>query len=90
MKTTMNLPDNLYRKVKTRAAAQGRTVRDVTVELYERWLEEDPPAKEPFDGKAWLERWRRLGERISAAMPPGTDLQDEIRQSRNRLDPKDE
>ena len=84
----MNLPDNLYRKVKTRAAQQGRTVRDVTVELYEKWLAEKPQEEEPWDGEKWLENWLDLGRRISEAMPPGENLRDEIRASRDRLDPK--
>ena len=89
MKTTMNLPVDLYRRVKSRAAQQGRTVRDVTVELYEKWLEKAPvKKKKEWDGLKWLAEWRELAERISAAMPPGENLRDEIRASRDRLDPK--
>jgi hypothetical protein len=83
MKTTMNLPDILYRKVKTRAAREGRTVRDVTVELYEKWLAGPSTAKEPLDGKQWLRQWRALGKKISASLPPGTDLQAELQEQRN-------
>ncbi|MFN8519418.1 MAG: hypothetical protein U0667_08530 [Chloroflexota bacterium] len=38
MKATIDVPDALYRRVKARAALDGRAVRDVTIELYERWL----------------------------------------------------
>lgn len=39
MKTTIDVPDDLYRKVKAKTALEGRAVRDVTIELYQRWLD---------------------------------------------------
>ncbi|MCA1964965.1 MAG: hypothetical protein LDL31_13550 [Prosthecobacter sp.] len=46
MKATIDVPDDLYRRVKAKTALQGRAIREVTVELYQRWLEqEDAPAK---------------------------------------------
>jgi hypothetical protein len=47
MKATIDVPDELYRRVKAKTAMQGRAIREVTVELYQRWLEEGeekPPA----------------------------------------------
>ena len=41
MKATIDVPDDLYRKVKAKTALQGRAVREVTIELYQRWLEQD-------------------------------------------------
>jgi hypothetical protein len=41
MKATIDVPDELYRRVKAKAALQGRAIRDVTVELFRRWLEQD-------------------------------------------------
>jgi hypothetical protein len=38
MKATIDVPDALYRRVKARAAMEGRAIRDVTIELYEHWL----------------------------------------------------
>lgn len=40
MKATIEVPDELYRRVKAKTALQGRAIREVTVELYQRWLEE--------------------------------------------------
>lgn len=57
MKTTIDLPDDLYRAVKARAALEGRTVRDVTVDLYRRWLGElmQGSGTEPgADLRAWV------------------------------------
>ena len=40
MKATIDIPDAMYRQVKAHAALQGRAVREVTIELYQRWLAE--------------------------------------------------
>ncbi len=51
MKATIEVPDELYRLVKAKSALEGRAVREVTVELYQRYVgQEDAPAAEP--GKA--------------------------------------
>jgi hypothetical protein len=47
MKATIEIPDELYRLVKAKSALKGRTVRDVTVELYQRYVgQEDAPMPE--------------------------------------------
>jgi hypothetical protein len=77
MKATIDIPDALYRQVKARAALDGRAIRDVTIELYTRWLGDldaiRPPAS-PGDAMdavvamdAWLERWQALGADVRAA-----------------------
>ena len=38
MKTTLDVPDDLYRAVKSRSAIEGKTVRSVTLMLYGDWL----------------------------------------------------
>ena len=38
MKTTLDVPDDLYRAVKSRSAMEGLTVRSVTLMLYGDWL----------------------------------------------------
>lgn len=47
MKATLELPDDLYRRIKARSAMEGRPVRSVAVELFQKWL--DAPA-EPTAG----------------------------------------
>ena len=44
MKATIDIPDAMYRQVKAHAALQGRAIRDVTIELYRRWLEDQGAA----------------------------------------------
>jgi hypothetical protein len=66
MKATVDVPDQLYRRVKARAALDGRSIRDVTVELYERWLAGgvvDPSTDRDPDvrASAWIRDWQALG-----------------------------
>lgn len=81
MKTTINIPDELYRRVKARTAMEGRTVREVTTELYRRWLEEESAdlgaGSETSDPEtSWLSGWEELGRRISEdAVDPRTTRQ---------------
>ena len=42
MKATLEIPDELYRRVKARSAMEGRPVKTVAVELFQKWLEEKP------------------------------------------------
>lgn len=43
MKATVEVPDELYRKVKAKSALQGRPVREVAVELFCSWVGEAQP-----------------------------------------------
>lgn len=38
MKATFQIPDELYREVKSESAMDGRSVREVTISLFEQWL----------------------------------------------------
>jgi hypothetical protein len=38
MKATLDIPDDLYRRVKARSALEGRPLRSVAVELFQTWL----------------------------------------------------
>lgn len=43
MKTTIDLPDSLYRRARVRAAEQGTTLRALVVQALERNLNEPAP-----------------------------------------------
>ncbi len=68
MKATLDIPDDLYRRVKARSALEGRPIRSVAVQLFQNWLEApSPPPKEvpPEEGaltEADFERfpWLRI------------------------------
>ena len=68
MKATLEIPDDLYRRVKARSALEGRPLRSVAVQLFQNWLndESSPLAaasvtlsadRKPtrFDKAPWLE-----------------------------------
>ncbi len=44
MKTSLDLPDELYRQLKAKSALQGRTVREVATSLFTAWVEDRLPA----------------------------------------------
>lgn len=39
MRTTIDIPDVLYRSMKTRCASMGTTMRHVTIALYGSWMQ---------------------------------------------------
>ncbi len=45
MKTTLNLPDELMREVKIRAAQENRKLQDLIAELIRRGLTVEPPVR---------------------------------------------
>jgi len=47
MKATLDIPDDLYRRVKARSAMEGRPLRSVAVQLFHNWLEGPPTAEDP-------------------------------------------
>lgn len=65
MKATFEIPDELYREVKAETAREGRTVRDVTITLFQQWLREKrqiPAAPAPVD---WLSFQAPLSHLVS-------------------------
>ncbi|MEI6739304.1 MAG: hypothetical protein WCK74_03240 [Gemmatimonadaceae bacterium] len=44
MKTSIDLPDELYRQVKSKSALEGRTVREVATTLFEGWVTSRTPS----------------------------------------------
>ena len=47
VKAIIEVPDEIYRRVKAKTALQGRAIRDVTVELYQKWLEDGEAEASP-------------------------------------------
>lgn len=43
MRTTLDLPDDLMRHLKSRAALEGRSLRDLVLALVERGMQEPAP-----------------------------------------------
>ena len=71
MKATIDIPDDLYRRVKAKSALEGLAVREVAVTLFSTWIGETPSgaahSKETAGGVAtptWFGSARRYAEAV--------------------------
>lgn len=80
VKTTLELPDRLMRKVKIRAAQTDRKLKDVVAELITRGMAEpDSPARpESADLTGYIGKWPRYRN-----IDELNDYMDELRRERN-------
>lgn len=86
MKATIDVPDDLYRRVKAKSALEGRAVREVTIELYRRWLREEAGVER--SPSEWLENWVRLGDELLRDAPEAPPAREILEEDRNRLEPR--
>lgn len=86
MKATIDIPDDLYRRVKAKTAMNGRAIRDVTIELFRNWINE--PESYLDAGKGEDSNWvdQLLKHKIPADTP-GETVREILEQDRNRLHP---
>ncbi len=47
MRTTIDIPDPVYREIKVRAASEGRTIREIILEGVAKQLGSRGPARKP-------------------------------------------
>lgn len=94
MKTSLDLPDDLYRRVKSKSALEGKAVREVATALFTAWVdgkvpdggtdasvtENRPPSPDP--GQQWLARWRALGADVTSATAESDGLVDQLNSDR--------
>lgn len=85
MKATIEIPDDLYRRVKAKSALQGRPIREVTIDLYQAWLAEEQPAAAPTP-EQWLEEWLRTADEYLQDAPAGPSARELLNEERNRLE----
>jgi len=67
MKATLDIPDALYRRVKSKSALAGHPVREVAIRLFSEWVErpiEDAPATKKAPAK--LPPWFGVVKRYAA------------------------
>ena len=88
VKATIDIPDDLYRRLKARSALAGRSVRDVTIELYQHWLGETPATRPDQTPEQWLDDWERLGASLLQRRPEGPTASEILDADRNRLEPR--
>ena len=85
MKATIDIPDDLYRQVKSEAALRGLTIREVTTELYRRWLSGGEGREAGDVPAAWLRSWVNAADEAMSRAPPGCPARAELDADRNRL-----
>jgi hypothetical protein len=89
MKATIEIPDDLYRKLRAKSHGQGRPVHAVAIELLQRWVDEDPETPEEASALARLEALEkvfRLADELMKDAPPGPSAREILEQDRSRLD----
>ncbi|MHB0981101.1 MAG: hypothetical protein ACYC5Q_13720 [Thermoleophilia bacterium] len=86
MKATVNIPDDLYRRVKAKSALEGRRIREVTIELYSRWLE-GGPSSGGQTADQWLADWLRLADESLQDAPSGPTARTLLEEARGRIEP---
>ena len=95
MKTTMDIPDSVYRRLKAQSAVRGLAVREVLLQLIEQWLGQDESAgsaPSPDDVITNQQKAARLRAFLDetadiVANSPGPSLEQLLQQGRNRLEP---
>jgi hypothetical protein len=60
MKTTIEIPDDLYRQVEEKSALEGRAVREVTEELFRLYLDPDREGPQGTAKKRAVQQGSRL------------------------------
>ena len=88
MKATIDIPDDLYRRVKAEAALRGLTVREVTARLYRHWLNEEKDVDRETP-EEWLRSWLRDCHAAMGQAPSRPTAAAHLRADRNRLEPRD-
>lgn len=68
MKTTIDIPEALYKRAKIRAVESGRTLKDLVLTSLEKELA--PVSKNPAPGQSFMER-RKLLPAYEAALKAG-------------------
>jgi hypothetical protein len=89
MKATIDIPDDLYRKLSARSAEQGRPVDAVAVDLLRRGLDEgigSPTDSEIQSDDAWPQSWFQLADEVFKSAPPGPSAREILERDRGRLD----
>jgi hypothetical protein len=86
MKATIDVPDELYRRVKAEAAMRGLTVREVTMDLYQRWLRERQDAEMTERPSEWLQSWLSAADQATARAPEGPSAREQLAADRRRFE----
>jgi hypothetical protein len=85
MTATIEIPDDLYRKVEEKTARTGARLKEVAVSLLDRWVKEEPLLEASTASAAqWLEQWVQLGADTCKGLPASPTTRDLLQDARNR------
>lgn len=87
MKTTLEMPDELFRRAKARAAQRGQSLKQLVTVALERELAGSAPGIKhskvtQAEIKATMLELKKISKRISAVWPEGVSAVDAIREQR--------
>lgn len=90
MKTTLEMPDELFRRAKTVAARRGQSLKQLVTTALERELAGPTPGtksskRKQAEVEASLRKFERISKQISAAWPEGVSAVEAIREQRRDL-----
>jgi plasmid stability protein len=75
LKTTLELPDDLMRRLRVQAAESGRRLKDVVTELIERGLDASNDRQDSDPLQAWLSKFEVRADG-TVVNPDGVDAPD--------------
>ena len=85
MKITIEIPAELYRQVNAKCRFERRTVREVTEDVYRRWLAEGRTPSATAAGH-WLEDWIAMADKTMRSAPPDSTARDLLAEDRKRME----
>ncbi len=66
MKTTIEMPETLFRKAKAKAALQGVTLKQLVTDAMERELDQEP-SESSSPSKQFWDEWNQLAQHMGRA-----------------------
>jgi len=90
MKTTLEMPNELFRRAKATAAQRGQSLMQLVTVALERELAGPAPGtknakRKQAEIKATMRELKKISKRISAVWPEGVSAVDAIREQRRDL-----
>ncbi len=90
MKTTLEMPDKLFRRAKATAAQRGQTLKQLVTAALERELVGHASGtktskRKRAEAEAFLRELDKISREISAVWPEGVSAVDAIREQRREL-----
>ncbi|MDB6072825.1 MAG: hypothetical protein JWO89_465 [Verrucomicrobiaceae bacterium] len=86
MTATLDIPDDLYRKIEAKAAQTGARLHEVAVNLLEGWVNTSASeVDQPGASVQWLNEWMRLGTETCKGLADSPTARDILNEGRQRV-----